>query len=620
MAGVRGLASRLEPLAPYAGAAGLCLLLLAVVLELWRADLRVPFQYFGDAVWNLACVKGLLETGWYLHNDCLGAPGSMDMHDFPLVDSLFFLMLKGLALATHDFTLALNLFFLLSFPLTALSSLFVLRRFRVSAGPAVVASLLYTFLPYHLLRSEGHVFLASYFLVPPAVGLTLRVYLGRRGGWPGAVALCLLLGCGGVYYAFFTCFFLLVAGAASAAQRRLLYPLGAAGLLVAIIALAVAANLLPTWLYQLRHGPNPQAVQRDPSHAELFKLKPADLVLPIDQHRVRWLARWKERYNRSFTAGWSETSYSTLGLAGTAGFLLLLVRLLVRTPFARADLADGLATLNAAALMLACSGGAGALFNLFVSPNIRAYNRVSVFIAFFALSALALLADRLGRRLRSPGGRRLYQGGLAVALGLGILDQCPPWLVPPYRANKETYTAEAEFIGRVEATLPPGSMVFQLPSVPFPEGPYNLWFGSTDHLRCYLHSRHLRWSYGAMRGREGDRWREKVTGQPLPKMVRTLADAGFRGVMVDRAGYLDFGASVEPELTRLLGVKPLVSRGVGRHAFFDLTPYAARLRQDPHGAARTDAAQPAAPPAATAGTPGARDPWLLPGRSAKPKS
>jgi phosphoglycerol transferase len=572
MAGVRGLTSCLAPLAPSAGAVGLCLLLLIYVLRLWRADLHIPFQYYGDAIWNLAWVKGLLDNGWYLHNDCLGAPGGMDMHDFPLVDSLFFLTLKVLALATRDFTLTLNLFFLLTFPLTTLTSLLVLRGFRVSAGPAVVASLLYTFLPYHLLRGEGHVFLAAYFLVPPAVGLVLRVYLGRRGGRPGAAALCLLLGCGGIYYAFFTCFFLLVAGAASAARRRVWYPLGAAGLLVALITLTVAANLVPTWLYQLRHGPNPQAVRRDPSHAELLSLKPADLVLPIDRHRVHRLADWKDRYNLCFTRGWTESNYCTLGLAGTAGFLLLLGRVFVRPPSTRADLADGLATLNAAALLLACSGGAGALFSLFVSPNIRGYSRVCVFIAFFALFALALLVDRLARRLRSPRGRWLYFGGLAAALGLGLLDQCPPALVPPYRAIKELYATEAEFIGRIEATLPPGSMIFQLPSLPFPEGPASIWFEATDHFRCYLHSRHLRWSHGAMRGREGDRWREGVAGKPLPEMVRTLTEAGFRGLLVDRAGYKDHAARLEPRLTRLLGVQPLVSKAPCRYYFYDLTP------------------------------------------------
>jgi phosphoglycerol transferase len=580
--------ARFQSLSLYAGAVALCLVLLAYTLRLWHADLHFPFLYYGDAVWCLAWVKGMLENGWYLHNDYLGAPGAMDLHDFPVLDSLFFLMLKLLVHATRDPVVAYNLFFLLGFPLTTLTSLFALRRLQVSTGPAVVASLLYTFLPYHLLRGEGHIFLAAYFLVPLAVELMLRVYLDRRGGWPGAVVVCLLLGCGGVYYAFFTCFFLLVAGAVSSAQRRMLYPLGAAGLLIAVISLTVAANLLPTWLYQLRHGPNPVAVVRDASHADLLSLRAADLILPINQHRVRQLARWKEKYNTYFTPVWRETNYSTLGLAGAAGFLLLLGRLFVRKPCTRAGLADGLAALNAAALVLACSGGAGALFSLYVSPMIRGYSRICVFIAFFALLALARLVDRIPPHLHSCWGRWLYRAGLSVALGLGICDQCPPSLVPPYNAIKEFYTNEARFVSRIEATLPPGSMIFQLPSVPFPEGPCNPTWASTDHFRCYLHSRHLRWSYGAMRGREVDRWREEFNGQPLPQMIGTLIDAGFRGIVVDRVGYADHAAKLEAELTRLLGVKPMVSEGSDRWLdhrfyFYDLTPYASQRTNDEAG-------------------------------------
>src|ERR687887_558825 len=249
--------AHLKPLALYAGAVALCLVLVAYTLRLWHADLHFPFLYYGDAVWCLAWVKGMLENGWYLHNDYLAAPGAMDLHDFPVPDSLFFLMLKLLVHATRDPVVAYNLFFLLGFPLTTLTSLFALRRLRVPAGPAVVASLLYTFQPYHFLRGEGHLFLASYFLIPLAVLMVLRVYLGERLNRAGAVVVCLLLGCGGVYYAFFTCFFLAVAGAVSAALRRRLQPLGTAVVLCAVISLAVGANLVPTWLYQREHGRNP---------------------------------------------------------------------------------------------------------------------------------------------------------------------------------------------------------------------------------------------------------------------------------------------------------------------------------------------------------------------------
>src|SRR5436305_2113807 len=117
MGGTASMKSWLKALAAYGGAALLALVLVVWSLRLWKADLTVPFCYGGDGLWMQTWVKAVIEEGWYLHNSHLAAPFGMDMHDFPLSDSLFFLLLKLLALITHDSALTLNVFFLLTFPL-----------------------------------------------------------------------------------------------------------------------------------------------------------------------------------------------------------------------------------------------------------------------------------------------------------------------------------------------------------------------------------------------------------------------------------------------------------------------------------------------------------------------
>ena len=52
------------------------------------------------------------------------APFGLDLHDFPLVDSLHFLMIKVLALKGHNSAVSYNLYFLLTFPLTTLTSIY----------------------------------------------------------------------------------------------------------------------------------------------------------------------------------------------------------------------------------------------------------------------------------------------------------------------------------------------------------------------------------------------------------------------------------------------------------------------------------------------------------------
>src|SRR2546428_742687 len=52
-----------------------------------------------------------------------------------------------------------------------------LRRFLVSFAAAILASLLFSFLPYKLIRTQAHLFLTAYYLVPLMVLVVLWLYL-----------------------------------------------------------------------------------------------------------------------------------------------------------------------------------------------------------------------------------------------------------------------------------------------------------------------------------------------------------------------------------------------------------------------------------------------------------
>ena len=139
------------------------------------------------------------------------------------------------------------------------------------------------------------------------------------------------------------------------------------------------------------------------------------------------------------------------------------------------------------------------------------------------------------------------------------------------------YKDDGDFVARVEQAVPANSMIFQLPYVPFPEHPPVNEMTDYDHLRAYLHSTSLRWTYGAIKGREGDLWQKSISSLPLPQFVESLSFAGFNGIYVDRYGYADKGAALESELSGLTGTTPMASES-GRLAFFPLFNYTQQLR------------------------------------------
>jgi hypothetical protein len=558
-----------------------------LALRLWRADLRVPFNYSGDSVFFAMMVKAVIDHGWYLTNAQLGAPGVLTLHDFPQADGIHLLLIKLLSCFSTDWALLFNVYYLLGFPLIALSAFAVLRHFRIAPVPAFVASLLYAFLPSRLMIGELHFFLAGFFQVPLAILLALWVagddpplLASGAGAWRPrlalrrcrsivAIAIALLIAGTGVYYAFFAGVLIVFAGAWSAVERRSPRHALAGLALTALIVAGLTAQSLPTLLYHRAMGPNPDTAARPVAEAEIYGLRIAPMLLPVRGHRIAALAAVTRRYEQS-SALPGEAASVNLGAVGAVGFLILL-GLVIGRRRARGPAEDGealvstLARLNLAALVFATTGGFGALFALLVSPQIRTYARMHVYIAFLALFCVALLLDRVWRALPRAG----LVVSAVVVFG-GLFDQNVPAMVPPYARRARDYHADAAFVKALEARLPAGAQIFQLPYLRFPEGGAlpGAKLIDYDPLHPYLHSRALRWSYPTMFGRPGDAWTDVVASQPAAELVRTLIDVGFDGILVNRDGYTDGGAAIVAELAAVVGTD---SEGpAGRYVFVDL--------------------------------------------------
>ena len=297
-------------------------------------------------------------------------------------------------------------------------------------------------------------------------------------------------------------------------------------------------------------------------------------MLPITGHRLGVFDRVKSVHNANSTV--SDDDASSLGLVATIGFLALLAQLMRRKELIRSagDLLHDLSVLNIFSVLLGTIGGFGLLFALYVSTGIRSYNRIC--IAFFALMAVAIGVDSIYRRTSRA--RGIFYVVLAVVFVGAFLDQTTSAYVPKYEKTKAEFVEDQQFINQIEASVPAGAMIFQLPYVPFPEHPRVNKMADYDHLRGYLHSKNLRWSYGAIKNRDTDLALRQLASVPPTELVLKLVATGFSGIYVDRYGYEDNGAALESELSKVLQAEPLTSPN-GRLAFFNLTAYGNRVWQ-----------------------------------------
>jgi len=576
--------------APYLGVALVATVSAVYLLHLRHADLRIPFEYRRDALLYGSVIKSVLDHGWFWRNPSLGAPAGLQLYDYPNVahEALHLLAIKGLSIFTRDWALLLNVYFLLGFPLIAVAAMAALRQLGVRPGAAAVGGVLYAFLPTRLLKGEGHIFLDTFWQVPLAVVMLVWVCSDAPPllWWPSgrrspderrcrqrgvaALVICGVSVVTSAYYSFFTICLALAAGLWASIERRSARNLVAAVGLAATLVAGMAVVGLPAIVYQRRHGPNFEVGRRAAAEAELYGMKVTQLLLPADGHRIGVLRQLKQRYNASAPFS-GENSTTSLGLVGSVGFIALLGALFVRRRHspANGDWFSSLAKLCLAAVLLGTIGGFGSLFAYLVDPQIRTYSRIAVFVGFFALAAVAGWLDQLARR-------RPRTGAIALVgvLAFGLLDQVTPLASPSSAEPRQRFLSDRDLIRAVEARLSPGTMLFQLPYVPFPEGLPVHDLEANDLLRPYLHARTLRWGTPTMRGRSGDQFARQLAERAPAEILATLAATGFGGVVVHRDGYADQGAAIEAAFHAALGAAPLVSAD-HRLMFFDLTHYPA---------------------------------------------
>jgi phosphoglycerol transferase len=174
-------------------------------------------------------------------------------------------------------------------------------------------------------------------------------------------------------------------------------------------------------------------------------------------------------------------------------------------------------------------------------------------------------------------GRKRYLHWLlgGCLLIFGAFDQIPVFELSNQPNGRRLFYQDQFFISQLESRLPAGTMVFQLPHTVFPFDYGRERMLRYDQARAYLHSKTLRWSWGAMPGRNHD-WAKVTAELPLHEFIERIIFAGFGGLLIDRYGYKD--SEFERSVLGYLGRASKFDLGRQRRwVFFDLRAFREKL-------------------------------------------
>jgi phosphoglycerol transferase len=171
----------------------------------------------------------------------------------------------------------------------------------------------------------------------------------------------------------------------------------------------------------------------------------------------------------------------------------------------------------------------------------RCTNRNSIFILALVLLFAVRALSRATRRWHSLA----VLAAAALTIPVILWDQLPPKQTDEaIERVAASVKADRLFTSGMEKALPPGAMVFQLPVMLFPEAWPIHEMGDYEHLRPYLHSKSLRFSYGSNKGRSDTAWQTEAEQKPPAELARLLEMAGFAAIYINRKGYADNGAAL----------------------------------------------------------------------------
>jgi phosphoglycerol transferase len=386
---------------------------------------------------------------------------------------------------------------------------------------------------------------------------------------------CVLQGFNYIYYSFFAvlmlCVAILIAYKRGSGLQQLKFPT----LAILVITFSTAVNMAPAIQSWNTNGSPPEMGYKSVAEAEIYGAKIRRMLAFHPDNIVAPLANIGRKDVSANFPNENENTTARLGLYGSFGLLLMIFFTLRRDVTIQQPMSS-LVALGLATLLVITVGGFGAVINLLSVPDIRAYNRFSIFLAFFAIVIAGLwlqLHAYKSLELKAIGWRILIVAFIFFSLYDQLLDK--KFLIGTQAGDMRRAHEERSIVEHLDLVLPNGASILQLPLTGFPPLMMFNKMESYDHVRPYLWSQHLRWSWPSFSQRHRA-WQSKLAALQGEGLIKAAILSGFDAIWIDRFAYVDNGDSLIASLSQ--GKVKALDTSSDRFAVLDLREEASDLR------------------------------------------
>lgn len=495
--------------------------------------------YQGDGLWQYAHGKAILEGKIDLFSkniSSLGAPAEANWSGYPITEEpIFYLNAFFGSFFEINHSVLLTLF--LAHFLAATSFWFVCRYYKFNNLFSIAGAIAFAFSHYIASRGIGHLVLTFCWHIPILLVIIEKVFskndlqINSRFFYFGAF-FSFIAGILNPYYSIMFCQFLFFSILFNYFRKNFKNTI-----VPSLFILITLSGFLLMNLDTLLFNEIVKTDLRNLASLEVFALKIPELFLPAYGNPWQSLSNfaYQKYYNLSYIKGELWGPY--LGIIGIIGFVLMC--LLSIRDIALKKINDVFIGFWQTIWILIYSnvGGINLMVGVMGFQYLRATNRYSIFILVISLLFLIRVLSKYSPKfLVIPLSLIIIFYGYGENYGLS------------YKSNfseiDKSYASDKIIFDEIEERYP-RSKIFMFPIAIFPEqGSINKMIDYT-HLRPYLHTKTIRYSYGDYKFRDPQPFQDTLKDLNLDQAFHMIRHEKFDLILINKLGYDDSGEEMK---------------------------------------------------------------------------
>lgn len=548
------------------------------IFHLYEIDLTTMIDVQGDAC-------GVAGLAYDYINGIKSGHGILTLKNslFNAKLELSFLHKIGLFLCClffDTFGTAVNFYYFGSYIFVALGMYIALRMLRKESWIATIGSVIYTFLPYHYLRGEQHIYLANYYMVPIACAMIIWLLdeqkeRSRKFNLT-CILICVLMGLTDIYYSVFLVIILFFVCLNNLWNKKSISKCFLELTLCGIPFLAIAIENIPyliSWFNHLGNNSNDfisAGTGRNLSELQQYGLRIVQLIYPIQNHRIDLLANF--RNNLDLYLGADETRMVTLGLLMTVGLITsVFILLFSNKNDVITEEIKKYGALNVFIMLVANIGGLNIFIGL-ISASIRCYNRMSIFIAAFSIMTIVTVIQYVwSKRFNDIRKRVFIILATALVMCLALFDQTPAFSRADYEYNWELNYNTKKLVEEIDLITEDDASILMLPIITEAVAEKKYDMRNYEQFWPTVYSDNLYWIQGTQT--EFKDWVSALSVMKMEEALNYIVCEGIEGIWLDENGYdKETFLDVKNSLDSLLGRPALISVS-GKQYYYSLESY-----------------------------------------------